>query len=207
MFIIVYLALRYPRGHGKNKSLLKLDFMSISLLSIGIASMMFHGTLLQRAQLVDDLSMFFLGGALIQALYATNQTPTIQKLVAITVTLATSALSFAYVRSGEILLHTYIFVGMLNLIWPRTMFLIYGQGRSEKEKSRLRKRFWKAIVPLVIAYTLWHIDLEKCMPLREFRSGLGVPWSWIFELHGWWHVGTAVGACEYIKLIRQMSDG
>jgi dihydroceramidase len=206
MSLIVYLALRYPRGHGKNKSLLKLDFMSISLLSIGIASAMFHGTLLQPAQLFDDLSMFFLGGALIQALYATNQTPAVQKLIAITVTLATTALSVAYVRSGEILLHTYIFVGMLNLIWPRTMFLIYGQGRSEMEKSRLRKRFWKAVVPLLIAYTLWHIDLEKCFELREFRSRFDIPWSWVFELHGWWHIGTGVGACEYIKLIRQLSD-
>jgi dihydroceramidase len=207
MFLIVYLALCYPRGNGKNKTLLKLDFMSISLLSIGIASMMFHGTLRQTMQFVDDLSMFFLGGALIQALYAVNQTPAIKKLVAITVTLATTALSVVYVRSGDILLHTYIFMAMLNLIWPRTMFLIYAQGKSDEEKSRLRRRFWKSIIPLLVAYTLWHIDLEKCMELREFKSGLGIPWSWVFELHGWWHIGTAVGACEYIKLVRHMSDG
>jgi dihydroceramidase len=58
----------------------------------------------------------------------------------------------------------------------------------------------------VVAYTAWNLDLEKCLELRRFRASLGLPWAWLFELHGWWHILTAAGASQYVRLIRELCD-
>ena len=67
------------------------------------------------------------------------------------------------------------------------------------------KRFLRAVVWLILAFVIWNIDLEYCFNLRDIRHKIGLPWAWLLELHGWWHVLTAIGASEYIKLTRELT--
>ncbi|KAF1990146.1 alkaline phytoceramidase [Aulographum hederae CBS 113979] len=200
----VYLALRYR----PSKSYLKLDFMSTSLILVGLTSFIFHATLRQTLQYFDDLSMFLLAGSLLQPLYCMNQSAHLRLLVSAVITVAISTMAAIYVRSGDIRIHMYAFAFMLHLIWPRTLYLIHSKSlnRTEGEKKVLMRRFYTAVGSLVLAYAIWNVDLEKCAELRAFRERLGVPLQWLFELHGWWHVGTAVGASEYIRLIRALGE-
>jgi dihydroceramidase len=84
------------------------------------------------------------------------------------------------------------------------MYLVFMGGRSGDEKKKLLKAFGKSIGFLAVGYTLWQIDLEKCIELRQLKQALGLPWAWVFELHGWWHVLTALGASQYVRLIREL---
>ncbi len=181
--------------------------MSISLVVLGFNSMLFHGTLRQGCQFADELAMFLLAGALLQPLLVVGQTPFVSTLITAIISLSLVVSSFMYIRSAEILFHSFIFVTMLAIIGPRTLILIYGRGRSAEETGRLIRMFWKSIATLVIAYTAWNVDLEKCLELRQLRSSVGVPWAWLLELHGWWHILTAVGASQYARLIRELCDG
>lgn len=72
------------------------------------------------------------------------------------------------------------------------------------EKNKLLRRFWKAAITLVVAFIIWNIDLQQCTQLREIRKSLGLPWEWALELHGWWHILTAIGAAEYITPVREL---
>lgn len=171
--------------------------MSLSLFLVGVGSFVFHATLRQFLQYCDDLSMFALAASLIERLYSINQDSSTRRLVSILTWSSTVAVSIFYVVNGNLLVHTYSFAAMLTFIWPRTLYLMKTNGQ---------RIIWaRAVVLLVIAFVLWNIDLRKCFELRKMRNQIGLPWAFLLELHGWWHILTAVGASEYIKLVRDLS--
>ncbi|KAK6068748.1 alkaline ceramidase family protein [Seiridium cupressi] len=207
----VYFALKYP-GHSGSHSGKgtwapgRLDSLSIALLLVGVTSTAFHATLLQAPQLTDDLSMLLLAGTLLQKVYCHGRPRHIALLVSASIWLPTSIAALIYVRSGNILIHVYIFAALVALIGSRLLYLIYCQRRSEQETTMLGLRFWKGVAFLALAYTVWNIDLEICSQLRTVRQRVGLPWAWLLELHGWWHVLTAAGAAWFIELVRILCE-
>lgn len=206
----VYLALRAPGRHYGHRGGLSrhLDAMSLCMILVGVTSTAFHGTLLLNAQLADELSMLVLATAMLHRLYTVGRSPLAKKTVTVILLPITTGLAVAYVRSGNVMYHVAIFGAQLTCIWPRTLYLIIMSARQRRaegaEAKRHLRQFAKAVVALAAGYALWHVDLEFCEPLRSWRLALGAPWSFLLELHGWWHVLTAVGAMEYIKLIREL---
>lgn len=203
----VWFALRYPKKQRSNATPgFALDLMSVSLVVLGINSFIFHATLRHTTQYCDEISMFLLGSALIQGVFTINQSPRVRNIMTAAILGIMTVLSAIYIQTGNILHHVWSFNAMMGLVGLRTMFLIFTGGRPREEKARLLGLFGKAVAVLVVAYTLWQIDLEKCIELRWIREALGLPWAWLLELHGWWHVLTALGASRYIRLIRELSD-
>lgn len=178
--------------------------MSASLVLVGICSFLFHASLRQTAQFSDDLSMLFLAGSLLQRLYCAGQLPSRVGFITTVIYLTISVMSAIYIRSGNLLVHSFMFVAMLQLIWPRTIYLINRQRRSSTEKDQHFSKFKKACTYLALAVLVWIIDLEMCQQLRSLRNALGLPWAWVLELHGWWHIFTAVGATIFMELIRDL---
>ncbi|KAF7560776.1 hypothetical protein G7046_g3362 [Stylonectria norvegica] len=132
--------------------------------------------------------------------------PDTTEAVAAAVVLSTAAVSVVYVRSGNILIHVAAFISQLTIIWPRTVQLVYYRGRSADEKRQLMALWWKAVAALGTGYALWHVDLEFCDALRSVRAMVGLPFAWTLELHGWWHILTAIGASQYMQLIRKLTE-
>lgn len=155
---------------------------------------------------MDDLSMFALATALIQHLYGFDKSPEVRRTITMVLVATVTAISAIYIRSGNLKFHTNTFAGLLTLIWPRTLYLIYYRPRTDQQKARLIKRFAGAVVSLLTAFAIWNIDLHKCLELRGIRHEIGLPWAWLLEGHGWWHILTAVGANEYIRLIRELTE-
>ncbi len=216
---IAYLALNLPfpfvtrtRARTSANSTVIVDSLSISLFLIGITSALYHATLRQTVQFSDDLSMLLINACLLNRLYTHGQSPHVASLVTFLVTVSSGSAAAFYVQTGNILHHVTAFSVMVHFIWPRTLYLIYygssrGVERTEEGRKRLMRRFKRAAVALVSAFVIWNIDLEFCMELRSMRERIGLPWAWLLELHGWWHVMTAVGAAEYVALVRELCDG
>lgn len=179
--------------------------MSASLIVVGITSAVYHATLLQPAQYADDLSMLVLTGSLLQPLYITGASAAVARRVPLVLWSTVAAISAWYVVSRDYRIHRNTFGLMLTLVWPRTLYLIYGKGRSQAERARYLGTFGRAVMVLVLAFGLWNVDLHYCLELRAIRQRVGLPWAWLLELHGYWHVLTAVGAAEYIRLIRSLT--
>ena len=38
----------------------------------------------------------------------------------------------------------------------------------------------------LLGYGLWNVDNRFCDNLRSVRRTIGLPWAWVFELHGWY---------------------
>ena len=179
--------------------------MSWALVVLGVNSFIYHATLLQATQFCDEFAMLVLGAALLQGIGTINQTPGASAAITSVILAAATAGAGLYLKTANILHHVVMFNSAMLLVGARTVFLVLASGRSGAEKRRLMGLFGKALACLVAAYTLWQIDLEKCLELRGLRERLGLPWAWLLELHGWWHVLTALGASRYIRLIRELS--
>lgn len=181
-----------------------MDALAISLFFVGAFSFIYHATLHPETQFLDEMSMFMLGSALLQPLYTTGFKPTAQKAITIILVSTVVGISAFYYQKKHILIHLVAFAIMENLIWPRLLYLIYFRERSAVVRSRLARQFWTAVGTMVLAIVVWLIDLELCYPLRDIRGAIGLPWAFLFELHGWWHVFTAMAASRFITLVREI---
>ncbi|KAB5554877.1 ceramidase [Coniochaeta sp. 2T2.1] len=199
-FAYIYFALRHT---GWN--LRCLDQMSGSLLMVGLCSLLYHVTLRQGAQYSDDVSMLFLAGALLQRLFCSARAPSGTRVITVAIYAAIGTMSAIYMSSGSLLVHVSMFAAMLLLIGLRTLYLINAaHPASMQEKMGYIRKFGGVCAYLVVAFFLWNIDFKYCHELRRLRTMAGLPWAWVLELHGWWHILTAVGAAKHMDLVREL---
>ena len=184
----------------------KLDFMSISLLGLGIGSFLFHATLRQLFEFADELSMLVLTWSMLQATLTMRQSPAKARGISIVLGLCYVGFAVFYVQSPSILYQVVMFVAGVVLIVLRMLYLFYWmQPALPSEKSRAwNVRSWKALSLCLAGYVLWNIDLEYCAELRAIRHRVGLPWAWLLELHGWWHIMTAIGAAQFMNVAREI---
>jgi dihydroceramidase len=237
----VYYSISYALKRKHRQVLNGHDFMSFALFTVGVASFVYHGTLRQTMQLFDDLSMLLLGASFLLTVYTARQTPVVRSVFSVVICSGVTIVSIIYLRTGKILFHTYSFVAILTLTWPRLLYLMRTRSRAKPPVSSTRGarsasdnsqssrkgdeptdrkdapsrrgrrstyRLAKAGLLLTVAFILWNIDLEKCSELRSLRKRIGLPWAFLLELHGWWHILTAAAAFEFMTLARDIcSDG
>ncbi|KAK4038163.1 ceramidase [Parachaetomium inaequale] len=181
----VYLALRAMYPPRPTRSLLrpKYDFMSLSLLTLGIGSFLFHATLRQTLEFVDEFSMLGLTWSMLQASLTARQTPKRARLI--TVGLAVAYLSFSafYIWSAKIIYQVFAFTGALFgvLFRGQYMFHLARPAFPEAKRRDWNWRIWKALGICVFGYVLWTVDLEYCAELRAVRQRVGLPWAWLFD--------------------------
>jgi dihydroceramidase len=194
----------YPSGTALLRP--KWDFMSLSLLVLGIGSFLFHATLRQTLEFADEFSMLGLTWSMLQASLTAHQPPA--RARAITASLAAAYLSFSafYLWSAKIIYQVFAFVSALLGVLLRSewMFNCLEPGFLPEAKRRdWNFRARKALGICLFGYLLWTIDLEYCAELRAIRERVGLPWAWLFEFHGWWHILTAVGASQAMQVARE----
>ncbi|RFU25931.1 hypothetical protein B7463_g10397, partial [Scytalidium lignicola] len=207
--VYVYFALRHmygPGSHGLFKP--KSDFMSISLLVLGISSFLFHASLRQALQFADELAMLSLSWSLLQGILTGRRSSAYDWFINIILAVVFPLFAVFYVWTGKIIYHATAFAVIMVLITVRGHYLFYWRvPRFPEDKCygwRVRGR--KALVFFLVAYALWNIDLEYCAELRRLRERVGLPWAWLFELHGWWHVLTAISASRFMDIVREVQE-
>ena len=184
------------------------DFMSLTLFVLGFGSFVFHASLRQTLEFVDELSMVGLAWSLLQATFTLRQPATKARVISALLAVACISFSIFYVYSARIIYQVIAFTSSLIIVVFRTGYLFYQvQPRFPKDKVRdWNIRGWKALGISTFGYIIWHIDLELCQQLRELRGQMGLPWAWLLEFHGWWHVLTALGAAQFMQVAREMKE-
>lgn len=185
----------------------RMDFMAWSLVGVGVFSGVYHATLLQYAQCGDDLSMLVFTGAMVQAVYAAGAPKKTARLMTTALTASIAFVSAAYLVTLNTALHRTMFTLLLVVVGPRVHRLIWDQRRRTRDASRrMSMRVLRAFAIALTGFALWNVEMVYCHELRGLKERLGLPWSWLFELHGWWHILTAFGAGQLLKVIRQLRD-
>ena len=184
------------------------DFMSVSLLVLGIGSFLFHASLRQNLQFVDDLSMILLGASMLHGIFIVRQGPSQRRKTSAVIAVFVAGFSAFYLWSGKIIYHVLAFATQIVLIALRGLYVYYKLEPRfpDAEVRSWNRRQWEAISICLFGYLLWNIDLEFCAELRRIRASVGLPWAWLLELHGWWHILTAIGADRFMKVVREIHD-
>jgi dihydroceramidase len=205
----IYYGLRHMYGSPRSRGILApdVDFMSVSMILLGVGSFLFHATLRHTFEFVDELSMLVLTWSMLRATYTAGQPPARARLISVALVVFYIPYSALYVWTVDILLQVVGFVGAIVLIAFRTHYL-FGSLRSTdssvNERRAWRRRSRRAVVIALFGYALWNIDIQFCPQLRTIRQRVGLPWAWIFEFHGWWHIFTAMGAGLYMDVVREI---
>ncbi|KAK4164320.1 ceramidase [Cladorrhinum sp. PSN259] len=202
-FIYIYYGILHIRRTNSK------DFMSISLLLLGTCSLLFHATLLLPLELSDELSMLALGWSLLQGILTVTLDKFSRRYKLTNVFLALFFVSFSafYVYSQHIIYHSVVFISILATITLRTTYLLLFTNNFPKDKrSEWTSKAWKTVAILLLAFTVWDIDLGFCAELRALRHAMGLPRAWLFELHGWWHILTGVSAAWFMDIVREMQE-
>ncbi|KAH7311637.1 ceramidase [Stachybotrys elegans] len=201
-FAVRQMAARNPRG----QLALRPDTMSVSLLVLGVCSFLFHATLRQSMQFADELAMLGLAWAMLLGIISIGPASAYDAALKAGLALFFPAFSAFYVWSGQIIYHATAFMIILILITLRGYYLLYGPLAQlpEAKSKEWRARGTTALAVLVFGYALWHVDLECCAELRALRKSVGLPWAWLLEMHGWWHVLTAVSADMFMRNVKDV---
>ncbi|KAI0425564.1 ceramidase [Xylaria sp. FL1042] len=203
----VFFALQYMYGPGSRGVLSpKLDFMSVSLFVLGIASFLFHASLRQNLQFGDELAMLGLVWSILQGLLTIRRSSVYDRFVNISLATIFPVFAVFYVWTGKIIYHVTGFAIAIAFIILRGVYLFYWRepGFPESKVAEWRARGRVALVLMGVAYILWNIDLEFCAQLRRLREDFGLPWAWSLELHGWWHILTAMSAARFMDIVREV---
>jgi hypothetical protein len=55
-------------------------------------------------------------------------------------------------------------------------------------------------------YLLWNLDFIYCAQLTKWKRAIGMPWSFVLEFHGWWHIFTAIGAYIFMVMVDSLTQ-
>ncbi|KAI1614729.1 ceramidase [Exophiala viscosa] len=179
-------------------------FPNLALFFVGVMSFAFHLTLKYGAQLCDDLSMFWVCAAIIYELYTVDQPPKVKVAFGSALTAVLGTISAIHCTLYQLWLHNWTFVLLVTAIWPRVLYLIQRKFKGEEKKYWLAK-FRVGGISFVAGFIVWVIDSAACGQLREARRAVGPPWAFVLELHGWWHILTAVGAGYCVRVTKVLT--
>ncbi|KAJ1806188.1 alkaline ceramidase ydc1, partial [Coemansia sp. RSA 2599] len=70
--------------------------------------------------------------------------------------------------------------------------------RAYQDMQRL---FWRGVGAFGVAFMLWNIDNIFCTGLRAIRNAVPTAFEPFFQLHAYWHIGTALGC--YVSIVYQ----
>ena len=57
----------------------------------------------------------------------------------------------------------------------------------------------------LFGYLLWQLDFIYCSELTSLKRAIGMPWSFVLEFHGWWHIFTAIGAHVFMIMVDDLT--
>ncbi|KAG9250668.1 putative alkaline dihydroceramidase Ydc1 [Emericellopsis atlantica] len=175
----------------------KLGFHVYIPLFLGIGSFLFHASLRQTLEYADELAMIGIIWSVLQATLSIRQSTSKVRAISVTLTAVVLGFSVFYVWSANILYHVLAFS---YLFW-------WTEPGFPREKARdWNKRTWPSLGACLVGYVLWNIDLECCTMLRNVRQLVGLPWPWLLEFHGWWHILTGIGAGRFMNVAREMRE-
>ncbi|KAF2832821.1 alkaline phytoceramidase [Ophiobolus disseminans] len=190
-----------------------LAFPYFGLIGVGLLSAWFHATLKYHSQMGDDLSMFLAVGSLLHQLLCFEASVAERRKYTAAILGVLIPVSVYHVWADEIYVHEVVFAGMVFLVSRRVRALIKRKVKSEERRKRLASMATFGISTGLFGYFLWNIDFHLCSYVTAFKRSIGLPWGFLFELHGWWHICTGIGAyvgmalVEYLVTIEEGKTG
>jgi dihydroceramidase len=85
---------------------------------------------------------------------------------------------------------------------------IFGTGKSRLYRPLFRTTQLTStfVGCFLFGYLLWQLDFIFCPQLTAWKRAMGMPWGFLLEFHGWWHVLTAIGAYVFMVMVDSLTQ-
>jgi len=184
----------------------------LGYLLVGCGSFLFHATLWYSMQLVDELSMIYTTCLMCWATFGYGHTPIIQTLLGLFLLTIAGSITLIYHHLQDPIFHQNAYGFLTTVVLCRSWYLM--ETRLRSTQSATVTRMWTMVRYglsfFLSGFLLWNADNAYCSQLRLARRAVGMPWGWLLEGHGWWHLLTGWGAYYYIVYgiwLRSCLDG
>lgn len=198
--LAVYAMLNVIR-HGHEKRFL---IVGVGFATVGIGSWMFHMTLLYEYQLLDELPMIYATCVPYWIIFSFGKSrlDSIKVAVQIGVAAATLTAVYLYYRNPAIHQAGYAFLNMVIIAKSVAMTQQYVYDATAKR--HLRRTLIVGLASFLGGYALWNLDIHLCDTWRWLRRDIGMPYGFLLEGHGWWHLLTGTGVYFYIVYLEYL---
>ncbi|KAJ5921813.1 hypothetical protein N7516_009516 [Penicillium verrucosum] len=136
--------------------------------------------------MMDDLSMHFATTPVLYRVLTANSNRRDSAVMGMVLGAVLVFLVTFHVMTDELLVHSVSFPDAAGLSYPTTDLgnTIFNLG-----------------------YWLWIVDQWACGFLTKAREAIGLPYAFILELHGWWHICTGIGAYTFVAVVDHLVSG
>lgn len=108
--------------------------------------------------------------------------------------------------ADEFVLHVALFFCMCWIVAFRTRYLIAKRIADERDRHRIRALVTFATWCALVGYAIWNIDVHFCPELTRWKRAVGMPFGVLLELHGYWHILTAIAAYAFMAIIEFLTS-
>ncbi|CAG8983185.1 hypothetical protein HYALB_00004012 [Hymenoscyphus albidus] len=178
----------------------------LGIAGVGIGSGLFHATLKNYTQWCDDLSMLVATATVIHRVFTFDKSLTYTVVHGAILIACFTAFSTWHCIKDELIMHSVIFGIMIAVVGLKTRSIINARVTDPAVRKDVRLlTAWGGLI-FVTGFAIWNVDNAMCSQLTAIKRTIGMPWSFVIELHGWWHIFTGMGAYIFIALVEYLTS-
>jgi len=178
----------------------------LGIAGVGFGSAVFHATLKNYTQWADELSMLIATATVLHRVFTFDKSLSMTVFSGIISALLMTAFIVWHCIVDETFMHSVLFAIMIAFVGIKTRSIISARVADKAVRHEVKKlATWGGII-FVSGFGIWNLDNWFCGVLTEAKRWMGMPWSFVLELHGWWHVFTGVGAYVFIALVEYLTS-
>ena len=83
--------------------------------------------------------------------------------------------------------------------------IAFGTGKCTPYCCECREYTDPMTANMAFGYLLWQLDGIYCSELTALKRSIGMPWGFLLEMHGWWHIFTAIGAYVFMVMVDSLT--
>ncbi|KAL2810883.1 alkaline phytoceramidase [Aspergillus granulosus] len=204
---IIYGLYGLRKLHGNRQATVSRSIPYFGLMGVGVCSAGYHMTLKYHTQMSDELSMHLLTTPLLYRLLTFKASPQRTRLIGSILLVEFAVVMVVHMVMDEFLLHAVTFGLGVYLIATRALKIIPMQISNPSIRKNVRNIALFGCFCFVFGYMVWLIDEWACSQLTNIRHSVGVPLAFLFELHGWWHIFTAIGGYVAVAVVDFITSG
>lgn len=182
----------------RNKLNLRFILSALGFLLVGIGLWLFHMTLKYEYQLLDELPMIYATCIPFWSVFSQFRSTKGSIFVGLMIFSAANLLTVIYLYFKNPTIHQAAY-GLLNAsIIFQSARLAYAHVHDKLAMKQLNRTMIFGVSIFLLGFFLWNVDIHLCPQARATRREWGIPYGFILEGHGWWHIFTGTGVYFYL---------
>lgn len=174
-------------------------FASLGFMLVGVGLWLFHMTLHYEYQLLDELPMIYATCIPFWSVFSEKRSTRGLIWVGIGIFTAANLLTAIYLYIKDPTIHQTAY-GILNACIIFKLYTLANRHVHDPDARKgLNRALARGVLTFLFGYFLWNLDIHLCDHFRAIRRSWGMPYGFLLEGHGWWHIFTGTGVFFYIS--------